>query len=62
MICLLIYILFYLYFKNKYEKKYDKWRLISDLLIRKAVFYDDEEMQAETLIPSYCKSRNADAK
>jgi hypothetical protein len=51
MIGLLIYMFFYMYFKSKYEKKHDKWRTISDLLIRKAVFYDDEEMEAETLIP-----------
>jgi hypothetical protein len=51
MIGLLIYMFFYMYFKSKHEKKHDKWRTISDLLIRKAVFYDDEEMEAETLIP-----------
>lgn len=45
---LLIYMLFYLYFKNKNEKKHDKWRLISDLLIRKAIFYDEDEAEAET--------------
>jgi hypothetical protein len=51
MIGLLIYMFFYMYFKSKHEKKHDKWSTISDLLIRKAVFYDDEEMEAETLIP-----------
>jgi hypothetical protein len=50
MICLLIYMLFYMYFKSVREKKHVKWLLISDLLIRKAVFYDDE-MEADTLIP-----------
>src|SRR5258708_25161249 len=50
---LLVYMLFYMFFKNMYEKKYDKWRLISDLLIRKAVFYDDDddETEEETIIP-----------
>ena len=50
---LLVYMLFYLYIKNKYEKKHDKWRLISDLLIRKAVFYedDDSDSEEETAIP-----------
>jgi hypothetical protein len=51
MIGLLTYMFFYMYFKSKHEKKHDRWRLISDLLIRKAVFYDDEEVQAETTIP-----------
>ncbi len=48
---LLVYMLFYIYIKSRREKKYDKWRLISDLLIRKAVFYDDDQVQAETNIP-----------
>ncbi|MDB5143532.1 MAG: hypothetical protein JWQ66_2245 [Mucilaginibacter sp.] len=39
----LTYMLFYLYFKSKREKKHDKWLLISDLLIRKAVFYDEDD-------------------
>jgi hypothetical protein len=48
----LVYMLIYLYFKSKHEKKHDKWRLISDLLIRKAIFYDeDDETEAETTIP-----------
>ncbi len=42
-ISLLVYMLFYMYFKSKHEKKHDKWRLISDLLIHRAVFYDAEE-------------------
>ena len=50
MISLLIYMLFYMYYKSVREKKHVKWLLISDLLIRKAVFYEDE-MEAETLIP-----------
>lgn len=41
----------YLYFKNFYDKKFDKWSLISDLLIRKAVFYDDEELDGDAMIP-----------
>ena len=41
----------YMYFKNAHDKKFDKWRLISDLLIRKAVFYDDDEIQDDKLIP-----------
>ncbi|MDB5137293.1 MAG: hypothetical protein JWP37_3896 [Mucilaginibacter sp.] len=51
MIALLTYMLFYMYFKSKHEKKHVKWRIISDLLIRKAVFYDDDDEEAETLIP-----------
>jgi hypothetical protein len=41
----------YLYFKNLYAKNFDKWSLISDLLIRKAVFYDDEELDGDAMIP-----------
>jgi hypothetical protein len=44
---LLVYMLSYMYFKNLYDKKFDKWSLISDLLIRKAVFYDDEELEGD---------------
>lgn len=48
---LLIYMLFYLYLRSKHEKRHEKWRLISDLLIRKAVFYEDEELGDEAVIP-----------
>jgi hypothetical protein len=48
---LLVYMLSYMYFKNLYDKKFDKWSLISDLLIRKAVFYDDEELEGDSMIP-----------
>lgn len=48
---LLVFILFYMYRRSLYEKKFDKWRLISDLLIRKAVFYEDEEVEENTEIP-----------
>ncbi|HEY4325914.1 MAG TPA: hypothetical protein VGN20_18130 [Mucilaginibacter sp.] len=48
---LLTYMLFYLYLRRKYEKTHEKWRLISDLLIRKAVFYEDEELEDEVVIP-----------
>jgi len=52
LICsLLIYMLVYIYFKSKNEKKQGKWRLISDLLIRKAIFYDDDDIEEETVIP-----------
>jgi hypothetical protein len=53
MSCLLIYMFFYMYVKSRHEKKHDKWRLISDLLIRKAVFYDedDDDIEEETTIP-----------
>ena len=47
----LTYMLIYLYFKSKREKKHDKWLLISDLLIRKAVFYDEDETEDATTIP-----------
>lgn len=48
----LIYMLSYMYFKNLYDKKFDKWSLISDLLIRKAVFYDDDdELEGDKMIP-----------
>jgi hypothetical protein len=42
--------LFFLYNKRRNEKQYEKWRLIAGLLIRKAVFYDDE-VNTETSIP-----------
>lgn len=48
---LLVYMLSYMYFKNLYDKKFDKWSLISDLLIRKAVFYDDDELEGDNMIP-----------
>jgi hypothetical protein len=48
---LLTFILLYMYRRNLHEKKHDKWRLISDLLIRKAVFYEDEEIEEDTEIP-----------
>ncbi len=48
---LLVYMLSYLYFKNLYDKKFDKWSLVSDLLIRKAVFYDDDELDGDAMIP-----------
>ena len=48
---LLVYMLSYMYFKNLYDKKFEKWSLISDLLIRKAVFYDDEELEGDSMIP-----------
>ena len=41
----------YMYFKSVYDKKFDKWSLISDLLIRKAIFYDDEELEGDAMIP-----------
>jgi hypothetical protein len=47
----LVFMLSYLYFKNLYDKNFDKWSLISDLLIRKAVFYDDEEFEGDKMIP-----------
>jgi hypothetical protein len=48
---LLTFMLFYLYLRRKRENRLEKWRLISDLLIRKAVFYEDEELGDETVIP-----------
>jgi hypothetical protein len=48
---LLVYMLSYMYFKSIYDKKFEKWSLISDLLIRKAIFYDDDEIEDDTLIP-----------
>jgi hypothetical protein len=49
-ICLLIFMLFFLYKKRINEKQQKKWRLIAGLLIRKAVFHD-EEANTETSIP-----------
>lgn len=51
MCALLIFMLFYMYLRSKHEKKHEKWRLISELLIRKAVFYEDEELEDEIVIP-----------
>lgn len=48
---LLVYMLSYMYFKSVYDKKFEKWSLISDLLIRKAIFYDDEELEGDMMIP-----------
>ena len=48
----------YMYFKNVYDKKFDKWSLISDLLIRKAVFYDDEESEGDSTIPVATRAEN----
>lgn len=49
---LLFFMLLFMYYKSLHEKKHDKWRLISDLLIRKAVFYDDDDdIEEDTEIP-----------
>jgi len=50
MFCLLIFMLIYMYFRGKREKNQANYKLISDLLVRKAVFYDGL-MLPETLIP-----------
>ncbi len=50
MVCLLIFMLIYMYFRSKREKNQVNYKLISDLLVRKAVFYDGI-MLPETLIP-----------
>lgn len=47
MICLLIFMIFYLYFKGRIEKKRTKWRMISDMLISKAIFFEDERDEIE---------------
>lgn len=49
-ICLLIFMFFFLYNKRVNEKQYEKWRLIAGLLIRKAVFHE-EEANTGTAIP-----------
>ena len=54
MTCILIYMLCYMLYKKSYEKKYVKWRIITDKLIQKAVFYwdeDEEETEKATTIP-----------
>ncbi len=48
-VCLLIFMLFFLYLKNINEKEHEKWRHIAGLLIRKAVFYDDEDTPFPTI-------------
>lgn len=50
MVVLLVFILIFIYLKNKHEKKYAKYKIISGLLIRKAVFFDGIMLE-ETLIP-----------
>lgn len=46
---LLVYMLSYMYFKSIYDKKFDKWSAISDVLIRKAIFYDDTDIEDEEM-------------
>ena len=38
-----IYILAYLYIVNKRESKFDRWKFISDTLIRKSIFFEEDE-------------------
>ena len=47
--CILVFMLLYMLYKNIFESKHDKWRLISDLLIQKAVFLDEEEGENTTI-------------
>jgi hypothetical protein len=39
--------IFYLYFKARIEKKRGKWRMISDMLISKAIFFEDQRDEIE---------------
>lgn len=39
---LCIYILIYLYIKNRREANYERWKFISDTLIRSAIFFEEE--------------------
>jgi hypothetical protein len=53
---LLVYMLSYMYFKSIYDKKFDKWSSISDLLIRKAIFYDDGDVDDEEMISATARA------
>ncbi|GAC1311964.1 MAG: hypothetical protein NVSMB24_32580 [Mucilaginibacter sp.] len=48
-VCLLLFMLFFLYNKSINEKQHEKWRLIAGLLIRKAVFHDNEDNPDATI-------------
>jgi hypothetical protein len=43
---LVVFMLFFLYLKTSRTKKLGKWKLMADLLIRKAIFFDEEEENA----------------
>ncbi len=47
MVCLLSFMLLYMLVKASHEKKHTHWRLISDSLIHKAVFDDDDRIDEE---------------
>jgi hypothetical protein len=47
MVCLLHFMIFYLYRKGRIEKKRNKWRMISDMLISKAIFFEDQRDEIE---------------
>jgi hypothetical protein len=52
MTCLLVFMLVYMYIKSRREKKQDKWRMISDMLINKAIFYEDRDEIEDQIIAS----------
>jgi len=52
MVCLLTFMLFYLYYKARIEKKKVKWRMITDMLINKAIFYEDRDEIEDQILAS----------
>mgnify|MGYP000179098072 CR=1 FL=1 len=42
-VVLCIYILTYLYIVNNRESKFERWKFISDTLIRKSIFFEEDE-------------------
>lgn len=47
---LLVFMLIFLYVKAKRNRKIQKWKLMADLLARKAIFYEDEDDASPGLI------------
>ncbi|MBS1532516.1 MAG: hypothetical protein JSU01_19590 [Bacteroidetes bacterium] len=52
MTCLLVFMLLYMYVKSVREKKQHKWRMISDMLINKAIFYEDRDEIEDQILAS----------
>lgn len=49
-VSMLVFMLIFLYIKARRDKKIQKWKLVVDLLARKAIFYEDENEEDPGLI------------
>jgi hypothetical protein len=46
----MVFMLIFLYIKARRDRKIRKWKLMADLLARKAIFYEDEDEDDRGLI------------